>query len=597
MIYSFDIFDTLITRNIQTPQAIFKVMQEQLCDWIWLDDIVKQHFAQLRIEAEQEARIHAKAQNREEVSIYEIYEFLGILTRADQKQLQALMELEFTVEKNAAVPINDNIRKLKMLLYNGERVILISDMYWGEKRLRQILSSVDECFQTIPIYVSCDWGVTKVTGSLFEKIRSLNHYSYDEWKHIGDQRLGDCLIPRELGIKASLFHKPHQEELKGNSVNSIDPFFMGYLKNTDDTGEDALFQLGDLFSGIILFSYVRWILDICQKQQIEELYFIARDGYVLKKIADVIIDHQHWRVISHYIYGSREAWRAENQRTNIIEYFQETVDFTKRIAFVDTNGTGLSLNTVANAMGDIWNDSALAFFFSYHPEVQAPKFQVYTYCFTTGDLIERLSSATHGTTIGYKLVDGRMHPILEKEECAEELEEYIHGVMKFVNYMIGIQDETGDLPDCRRTVCTLIKRYGGLPHDTLLQFWEHLNHEKSDSNFQQEPPCVVRPIRTMFQKHKSKIVLYGAGKIGKAVYASLQEDPIFEVVAWTDIDDEQCREQQLPVVALSTAISVTSDFWIIGMGKEAFKSARFILLEKGMPENKIRNWSEFFLKV
>ena len=76
MIYSFDIFDTLITRNIQTPQAIFKVMQEQLCDWIWLDDIVKQHFAQLRIEAEQEARIHAKAQNREEVSIYEIYEFL-----------------------------------------------------------------------------------------------------------------------------------------------------------------------------------------------------------------------------------------------------------------------------------------------------------------------------------------------------------------------------------------------------------------------------------------------------------------------------------------------------------------------------------------
>ena len=52
-------------------------------------------------------------------------------------------------------------------------------------------------------------------------------------------------------------------------------------------------------------------MDITGKHEkgIQKLFFIARDGYILKKIADILIEKYRYPIATVYLYGSRKAWR------------------------------------------------------------------------------------------------------------------------------------------------------------------------------------------------------------------------------------------------------------------------------------------------
>lgn len=67
--------------------------------------------------------------------------------------------------------------------------------------------------------------------------------------------------------------------------------------------------LGASFGGIILMPYVEWLLRRAVSLEIKRLYFIARDGYLLQKMADTLIKSRGLKLETYYIHGSRRAWR------------------------------------------------------------------------------------------------------------------------------------------------------------------------------------------------------------------------------------------------------------------------------------------------
>ncbi|MBW4602436.1 MAG: hypothetical protein KME29_23440 [Calothrix sp. FI2-JRJ7] len=60
----------------------------------------------------------------------------------------------------------------------------------------------------------------------------------------------------------------------------------------------------------VLFGYVYWCLVEAQKKGIKRLYFVARDGQILNKIAQVICRNWGYDIDCRYFYGSRQAWHA-----------------------------------------------------------------------------------------------------------------------------------------------------------------------------------------------------------------------------------------------------------------------------------------------
>ena len=66
---------------------------------------------------------------------------------------------------------------------------------------------------------------------------------------------------------------------------------------------------------IILFPFISWLTEQCAKREINNLYFIARDGYIIKEIFDIVSSKLNLNIKSNYIYGSRFAWRLSCAET------------------------------------------------------------------------------------------------------------------------------------------------------------------------------------------------------------------------------------------------------------------------------------------
>jgi len=68
-------------------------------------------------------------------------------------------------------------------------------------------------------------------------------------------------------------------------------------------------KLSEDFIGPVLFDYVWWILRQAQVREIHTLYFLARDGYLLKEIAQRLCSTFHLPIKCRYLYVSRASLR------------------------------------------------------------------------------------------------------------------------------------------------------------------------------------------------------------------------------------------------------------------------------------------------
>lgn len=87
---------------------------------------------------------------------------------------------------------------------------------------------------------------------------------------------------------------------------------------------------------------------------------------------------------------------------------------------------------------------------------------------------------------------------------------------------------------------------------------------------------------------KSKVILYGAGNIGRSYWKSLQVEDYAEVVGWVDKNYAELRKFGIPAESLEDAISKKYDFVVIAINdKDVVKEIKNTLLSCGVQKEKI----------
>ena len=66
--------------------------------------------------------------------------------------------------------------------------------------------------------------------------------------------------------------------------------FLGLIKKVCSEAEDEAFRLGAFCGGAVLYPYAEWLVNEALQLGVEKLLFLSRDGYILKLMADLIID-------------------------------------------------------------------------------------------------------------------------------------------------------------------------------------------------------------------------------------------------------------------------------------------------------------------
>lgn len=498
--FSFDVFDTLITRTTKNPHGVFYIMQERISAMEWEEKrSLGRNFAQIRINAEREAGAYSLlSKEKMEVNLETIYQVVMQMTGISTHTKNKLMEMEIQTEIDCVVGITDNISKLKQIAEEGERIVLISDMYLSSWIIRKLLVSVDKIFESIPVYVSNECGCMKYTGELFLYVKEKEKISVNNWTHYGDNEISDIQSPQKLGIKTIWLKKsgllPWEKEFDERNCLETNAYWQLYTGIARTLRQNAKLasseEMGASIGGMILYSYVEWIIHNSLKQNISMLYFIARDGFILKKIADIIISANGLKMKTKYIYGSRIAWRiqdeCEEKKENLRLYLRQEIDFSEKFAFVEVNGTGYTMECLADFIGEMCGEKVYAFYFSLKKKTDHANCSFFTYLTAYDEIVEVLCRAPHGPTMGYIKKDQKVFPEIQNvEEKVWEnagLPGYINGVVLYAESLVHMLQKLHLESDNRYLVSQMVNYISNHPEGQILRFLADMPHNDGYSD-------------------------------------------------------------------------------------------------------------------
>ena len=313
-IISFDIFDTLLIRPYVKPTDLF----------LHIEKLYKiKGFCKSRIMAEKLAR--GKYIDFEEVTLNQIYEEI------DEKY-KRFKEIERELEERILTTHKENKKIYDYASSLGKKIIITSDMYLPKKTIEKILTK-NNYTNYYKLYLSSDLNLTKASGNLYKYIIEDLKVAPSSIIHIGDNFHSDFNNPKLYGIDSVYIEKIIDTFLENNirakkllneNKNNIGISIMLGLsafscinkndkkENNNDKENNYWRDFGFVYGGPAVFGYMNWLKKQIIKDNINEVLFVARDGYSLKKVFDLIKPES---VKTHYIYALR------------IIYYLITLDF------------------------------------------------------------------------------------------------------------------------------------------------------------------------------------------------------------------------------------------------------------------------------
>ena len=334
---SFDIFDTLLFRSVQNPSDLFCIV-ENIYNGSHKKSIKNFHWERQVAET--------KARNKKgsyEVTFDEIYNEFNNL---DAQEISDLKNIELECELKCAIPNKPMIDLTSWSKKQGKTVLITSDIYLPRELIEKLLNKVGAEFDRL--YISCESGFTKESGRLFEYISESGGVPYSEMIHIGDNSISDLKMPLKNGIASAI----RVVQQTPNSI--IESYFndspiekhLECLTERYYLAQNYIlpqsFKLGFEIVGPFLFGFCEWLYKKVSQYKIDELYFVAREGYLIKSIFNIIYP----TIRTKYIRFSTRALNkdlAENNGRLFLRYLrQEGICGEKIIGLVNNsiNGTG-----------------------------------------------------------------------------------------------------------------------------------------------------------------------------------------------------------------------------------------------------------------
>lgn len=299
-IVSFDIFDTLLKRDVFLPKDVFYLVEKQYNS---MQEDCKSGYAEKRRLAEKRARAESKY---DEVTLDEIYDVIDF----PEAEKRILKEIELNVE-SAILHRNPDILSLyKKCIDAGKLVYIVSDMYLPLNFLEKIL--IREGIKDYKkIFLSCDYRKTKRSGSLFKALCEEENISPKDMIHIGDSRYADFIGPRRIGIKGIHINRHNCNTLyMDNAIENAtisERCLYAFINERTNELNNRDMRLGYEVLGPIIYAYCQWLHQfISQTKNKKKVWFAARDMYLFQEAYDYIFGPDG---DSEYIYLSRKSLR------------------------------------------------------------------------------------------------------------------------------------------------------------------------------------------------------------------------------------------------------------------------------------------------
>lgn len=321
-VVSFDLFDTIVTRPSLSPTAVQAFLGERLKRRRGLEE-----FLAVRKAAELQARVAKDWAG--DVGLDEIYaQFPEGWSQEARDETRAL---EREIEQTIVLPRPPIVEAVKYAQDAGKRVLVVSDTYFDEALVRDLLSSVG--LQAPEIVLSNAYGARKDRGDLWKVLLERDGGDPSDWLHVGDNEVSDMQRAGDLGIKT--FHcmnpvtlltqkrlLPADARLTGAWPSALvlgpsgahlgaHPFPQGGALGPSHV--ESAEALGYAAFGPVLAAFTFWLARRAKAAGVERLAFLAREGWALRPLYEALRPSMPDLPPSTYLYASRRAVLAARQ--------------------------------------------------------------------------------------------------------------------------------------------------------------------------------------------------------------------------------------------------------------------------------------------
>ena len=271
-VVSFDIFDTLIFRNVLNPTDIFQILENN-------NSI--NNFSNMRIEAEQLARQNTKKKNFE-VNICDIYEEINKMLNIDVKKL---IKEEFELEKAMCYANPYMLELFNKLKKEKKKIIIVSDMYWNKEYLTELL---ENCGYSgyYDLFVSCDIELNKGTGEIQKYISK--KINTENIIHIGDNYNSDIEGSNKANWDTYYYKKCKDVAVENGELlyddSLLSSVYSSIIVNNVYSGYNnwnKYFTYGFCYGGILTCGLLDYVDVQMKMKKIDKILFMARDSKVL----------------------------------------------------------------------------------------------------------------------------------------------------------------------------------------------------------------------------------------------------------------------------------------------------------------------------
>lgn len=318
---SFDLFDTLLVRNIASFEGLIGLVEARLRE----KNISIHDFVNKRIQVEKTLSV-GKAPVLKAIYSEVLKDVSGIDITADELAL-----LEFNIDKSVIEARTEVVELLKVVS-KTKQVCIVSDSYYSKNQINEILQVIGVSGIN-DVFVSCEYGTSKTDG-LFDVF--VDVVGTKNILHIGDDIVADIESAYRHGINAfQIYSSSELLELVGGlkletAENSLADqikigMFAANLFNSPFQFEDKAKRIhtedakdvGYLFCAPMITDFTKWFEEETNKSGNTIRWLCARDGYLLKKLYEIMYPSKK----AEYFYTSRiSAIRAGVDNIADIEY-------------------------------------------------------------------------------------------------------------------------------------------------------------------------------------------------------------------------------------------------------------------------------------
>ena len=304
MIYkvrTIDVWDTLLRRDCHPECIKLATAQHLFLGW---SNLLKPGLGdgwalyKARLEAERTLAERARAGGKDNE-----YEITQVLTHWTQAVFAStvpaglptrLTEFEFSVE--IARSYADPEISLFLRSHEAEKTLFLSDFYMSAEMLGRLLASKGLDTLVSEGVSSCDVGLNKRSGQIFQHVHALLAISPDRHIHIGDNEWSDVASPRSLGVDA-LHYQPesaHTDRLAREHLFSSREALFDHVHSecstlTQDSSKGLSAEQAEAMSlgakaAPLFVGFALWMAEQTVLQKLDRLYFFTREGEFFHKL-------------------------------------------------------------------------------------------------------------------------------------------------------------------------------------------------------------------------------------------------------------------------------------------------------------------------